>query len=254
MGRAPLNDDLMRLSDLVPAYVRCYKVSTQEAAYALHELIEELYVEYGVNQWLPNSVNNFFWVGKSGSTKRSPRSYVFYFQLLSKYFYDFFDSPAEIDKSLVNCYCEDDQQSKNIPASIVYFSKAALGKWALDAGIEVPSFLLNGIAGEENEGSDERKGFQTKELNSISLIINGLISLINEVDKAHVEQPLDDAARRRATSIKHRASKLRSSRKSFDLGLAVLSLADAADIDMPKTQKTLRKYMGDDFSYGENES
>lgn len=46
-----MNDDFMRLSDLVPAYVRCYKVSPQEAAYALHELIEELYVEYGVNRW-----------------------------------------------------------------------------------------------------------------------------------------------------------------------------------------------------------
>lgn len=64
-----MNDDLMRLSDLVPAYVRCYKVSTQEAGYALHELIEELYVEYGVNQWLPNSVNNFF-----GSESRGVRS------------------------------------------------------------------------------------------------------------------------------------------------------------------------------------
>lgn len=247
-----MNDDFMRLSDLVPAYVRCYKVSPQEAAYALHELIEELYVEYGVNRWRPNAVNNFFWVGKAGSAKRSPRSYVFYFQLLSKYFYDLFDSPAEIDKSLVNCYCEDDQQSKNIPASFVFFSKAALSKWIVDAGIEVPDFLLVGIAG--REGNGEQSEFKTKELNSISLIVNGLISLIKEVDKAHAEQPLDDAARRRASSIKHRASKLRSSRKNFDLGSAVLSLADAAEIDMPKTQKTLRKYMGDNSSCSEDES
>lgn len=177
---------------------------------------------------------------------------MFYFQLLSKYFYDLFDSPAEIDKSLVNCYCEDDQQSKNIPASFVFFSKAALSKWIVDAGIEVPDFLLVGIAG--REGNGEQSEFKTKELNSISLIVNGLISLIKEVDKAHAEQPLDDAARRRASSIKHRASKLRSSRKNFDLGSAVLSLADAAEIDMPKTQKTLRKYMGDNSSCSEDES
>lgn len=48
-----MNNDLMRLSDLVPTYSRLCKVSNQEAAYALHELIEELYVEYGVNRFRP---------------------------------------------------------------------------------------------------------------------------------------------------------------------------------------------------------
>ncbi|WP_454867519.1 hypothetical protein [Pseudomonas farris] len=249
-----MNDDLMRLSDLVPTYARCYKVSSQEAAYALHELIEELYVEHGVNRQHPNSVNNIFWVGKAGDAKRTSRAYVLYFQLLSKYFYDLFDSPLESDKNLVNCYCEDDQQSKNIPASVIYFSKAALSEWVIDAGVEVPIFLSIGIADRQAEGDDERREFQTKELNSISLILNGLISLIKEVDKAHVEQPLDDAAARRASTIRHRALKLRSSRKSFDLGLAVLSLADAAGVEMPKTQKTFRKYMGDYSSCGADKS
>ncbi|NMX37132.1 hypothetical protein HBO34_04465 [Pseudomonas veronii] len=249
-----MNDDLMRLSDLVPEYARCYRVSTQEAAHALHELIEELYVEHGVNRWRPNSINNIFWVGGAGDPKRTSRSYVLYFQLLSKYFYNIFESPLEIEKSLVNCYCEDDQQSKNIPASVIFFSKPAFGEWIFDAGIEVPSFLVDGITCREAVGDDERKAFQTKELNSISLIINGLIRLINEVDRAHAEQTLDDTARRRASAIRHRASKLRSSRKSFDIGLAILSLADAAEVDMPKSQKTLRKYMGDCLSCGEDES
>jgi hypothetical protein len=44
-----MSDDLMRLSDLVLAYARFYKVSSHEAAYALYELIEGLYVEYGVS-------------------------------------------------------------------------------------------------------------------------------------------------------------------------------------------------------------
>jgi hypothetical protein len=249
-----MNDDLMRLSDLVPTYARCYKVSTQEAAYALHELIEELYVEYGVNRCHPNSVNSIFWVGTARGAKRTLRAYVLYFQLLSKYFYDLFDSPIESDKNLVNCYCEDDQKSKNIPASVVYFSRAALSEWIIDAGVEVPLFLSVGTAGRQAEGDDERREFQTKELNSISLIINGLISLIKEVDKAHVEQPLDDAAARRASTIRHRALKLRSSRKSFAVGMAVLALADAAEVEMPKTQKTFRKYLGDHSSCGTDKS
>lgn len=239
-----MSGDLMRLSDLVPEYVRCCKVSTQEAAHALHELIEELHVEHGVNRWRPDSINNIFWVGRSGGPKRTSRSYVFYFQLLSKYFYNIFESPLEIDKSLVNCYCDDDQQSRNIPASVVFFSKAAFGEWILDAGIEVPSFLAGGITSRETEIDDERKAFQTKELNSISLIINGLINLIKEVDRAHSQQSLDDAGRRRADAIKRGASRLNNpSRKNLDLCSALISLAEDAGVDMPKDRKTLRRYM-----------
>lgn len=41
-----MSSDVKRLSDLVPNYARYYMVSHQEAAYALHELIQELSVEY----------------------------------------------------------------------------------------------------------------------------------------------------------------------------------------------------------------
>lgn len=58
-----MSDDSMRLSDLAPMYARFYKVSPQEAAYALYELIERLYIEYGVNRFSPYSINNFFGLG-----------------------------------------------------------------------------------------------------------------------------------------------------------------------------------------------
>ena len=76
---------------------------------------------------------------------------------------------------------------------MVYFSRAALSEWVIDAGVEVPIFLSVGTAGRQAEGDDERREFQTKELNSISLIINGLISLIKEVDKAHCDQSAESS-------------------------------------------------------------
>ena len=94
-----MSDDFMRLCDLVPRYARFHKISPQEAAYALYELIERLYVEYGVNRFLPNSVNDVFWVGCFGGHDRSPRTHVIYFQELSKYFYELFCSLTKCDKN-----------------------------------------------------------------------------------------------------------------------------------------------------------
>lgn len=42
-----MNDDQMRLSDLLPEYARYNKLTPQEAAHALHELFEELYIKHG---------------------------------------------------------------------------------------------------------------------------------------------------------------------------------------------------------------
>lgn len=241
-----MSNDVMRLSDLVPEYASYYKVSPQIAAHALHELAEELNSEHSDVRGNSLLLNEVFWVGRAGSSQRSIRSYSLYFQQLSKYFYDFYNTPHGTDNEVLNCYSRGDEQFKNIPASAVYFSRAALEKWLIDAEIEVPGFLSEGNSRRRAE-DDERKEFQTKELNSISLITSGLISLIKEVDKAHTEQPIDEAAMRRSDTIKRRALKLRSSRKSFDMGLAILALADAAGVAMPKTQKTLRKYMGDHY-------
>lgn len=239
-----MKDDLMRLSDLVPEYVRYYKVRPQEAAYALHELVEELYIEHGENRGNRLSLNNIFWVGTTGSSKRSARAYSLHFQLLSKYFYDFCDSPPGVDNSLVNCYSRDDEQFKNIPASVVCFSKAALGEWILDAGIEPPEFILSSNAGEGAEKDKAGSGFKEQELGTIRKILNGLVDLIKEVDKAHRELPTDYDGKKRADKIKAHASRLNNPpRKKFDVYSALISFAEDAGVDIPKDHQTLRRYM-----------
>ena len=45
-----MNDDVMRLLDLVKEWAICYEVDEQDVAHDLHELIKELYLEYGVRQ------------------------------------------------------------------------------------------------------------------------------------------------------------------------------------------------------------
>ncbi|MEW7860048.1 hypothetical protein [Pseudomonas chlororaphis] len=242
-----MNDDLMRLPDLVSEYARYYEVDTQEAAHALHELIKELYLEYSVRQGKVALPDHIFWVGRVGSSQRSNRIYKLFFEGLIKYFDDLCDPLPGIDKDLVRSYCESDSSTKDIPVGLIYLSRVALGEWILDAGIEPPDYMLIGNADKGAKGSEGGEKFQAKELGSISLILNGLINLIKEVDKAHTEQPLDDASGKRADTIKRRALGLRSVRKNFDPCLAILSLAEAAEVEMPKSHKTLRKFMKGHF-------
>lgn len=59
-----MNDDVMRLSDLVPEYVRHYKISPPDAAYALREIFTELNTDHHSKK--PNEAipNNVVWVGE----------------------------------------------------------------------------------------------------------------------------------------------------------------------------------------------
>ena len=85
---------------------------------------------------------------------------------------------------------------------------------------------------------------------SIGQIISGLVDLIKEVDRAHTEQPVDDKARMRADTIKLRAARLHDSSSIYNLCTTILNLADAAEADMPRSHKTLEKYMDDSFRKG----
>ncbi|MBF8164578.1 hypothetical protein IVE04_25765 [Pseudomonas mendocina] len=241
-----MSSDVKRLSDLVPNYARYYMVSHQEAAYALHELIQELSVEYVDVREDRLSLGKVFWVGRVGESKRSARFYNLSFDGLGKYFDSFINPLSEVDNSLVGCFCASEAELKRIPASVIYFSRKALGELILSARLEVPAFILSDevLQAEENQGD---AGFKQKEQNYISLIINGLFEIIKEVDKAHTEQFLDEESKRRAETIKRRAMGLRSARKNFNPCPAILSLAEAAGVDMPNSPKTLRKYMGDNL-------
>ncbi|MGX0954484.1 hypothetical protein AB7M18_000612 [Pseudomonas viridiflava] len=237
-----MNNDLMRLSDLVPAYSRFHKVSDQEAAYALHELIEELYVEHGVNRFRPNSINDIFWVGSLGGFERSTRLCMLYFQSLSKYFYDLFESSSVDQKDLLSCYSEFSQQSVNIPAKVVCFSRVALFEWIVDAGFKAPQFILAGDVNKVGEvkGGD---GFSEKELGSISRLMNGLVDIIKAVDQAHREPPANYHGKMPADNIKGYAYMLSNPpRQNSDVYNILISLAEEAGVDIP-TDKTLKKYM-----------
>lgn len=239
-----MNDDVMRLSDLVPEYSRYYKVSSKEAAHDLHEVIRELHIEHSELQKNKLSPNDIFWVGKAGSPQRSTRIYNLSFEGLSKYF-DLIRNPLPgLDNSLVECFCASDADFKKIPASAVYVSKQSLSERMLNVGFGRSDFLLNSSSTSQPETIHSEEPFKTIELNYISLIINSLIELIKEVDKAHTEKPLKQEARERAEKIKLRASQLHSHRKKFDPSPSIQNLADAAGVKIPRSVQTIRKYIG----------
>lgn len=239
-----MNYDVIRLSDLVPKYASHYKVSSQEAAFALHELVVGLYSEYHVKRGEMVLPDQIFWVGRVGSSQRSPKIYKLFFNGLIEYFDNLFNPPPESDCGLVRCYCVSDSDAKDVPAGIVYLSRAALGKWVLEAGIETPEFILSGNASENTKAVKRVSELKEQELRTINKIMNGLVDLIREVDKAHRELPNDYNGKKRADKIKCHASRLNSPpRKNFDIYSALIALAEDAGVDIPTDHQTLRKYM-----------
>jgi hypothetical protein len=133
------------------------------------------------------------------------------------------------------CFCESAKDNKLISASAVYASRALLADWFEDGGIETPDFILRGNAA----GRD--KEYLAKEANSVGKIVSGLIELIQVVDSAHSEKSQNSVESARSELIKLRASRLRSSRKNFDIFSALKALADDAGVEIPDG-RTLRKY------------
>ena len=83
-----MNDDVMRLSDLVPEYARRDKVSLPEAAYALHELFIELNTDHHSKRPFKAIPNHVVWVGRVGDPTRTAKPYKLYFSALAEYFND----------------------------------------------------------------------------------------------------------------------------------------------------------------------
>lgn len=237
----------IRLPEVVSGYASYYGVDVPEAAYALHELISELYQEYGVRQGKVALPRHVFWVGRADSSQHSIRTYKIFFEGVLNYFDGLYDSVCREGSDFIRTYCESDRDARDVPVGLIFLSKKAFAEWLQHAGGEVPEYFLVDDASERIEVGTEGQGIQAKELGSISRIISGLVNLIMEVDKAHTEQPIDGQEEKRAGAIKRRAAGLRSSRKNFDLCSAILALANAAETDMPKSHKTLKKYMTSGF-------
>lgn len=240
-----MSDDVIRLSDLVPEFARRYNVSLPDAAYALHELFTELNTNHHSRQ--PNKAipDQVIWVGRVGSPTRMAKPYKLYFFAISEYFNDLLNSNYNPESIFVQCLITGEKSdTKDIPAGIVYLSRTALSEWVLDAGIEPPELILNSNAGEISEKDKSGSGFKEQELGTISKIMNGLVDLIKEIDKAHRELPTNYDDKKRADKIKTHAARLNNPpRKKFDVYSALISFAEDAAVDMPADHQTLRKYM-----------
>lgn len=241
--------DEVRLPELVSEYAKYYGVDVPDAAYALHELIGELHQEYKAQGRfaLPSNV---FWVGRVDSPRHSIRKYRLFFEGILNYLDSLYDSVSKERLDLVTTYSESCRDTRDVPVGLIFLSKRTLTECFEQAGIEVPKYFLVDAASAKVDVNNEGKASRTKEMASISKIISGLVDLIKEVDKAHTEQPVDDKARMRADTIKLRAARLHDSSSAYNLCTTILYLADAAEADMPRSHKTLEKYMDASFSKG----
>lgn len=240
---------LIRLSQFVPEHASHHGIELQEAAYDLRELVEALSDYYFKSHGgeLPEQV---CWVGGATSSRRSAKHYLIDFESLLNYFSGW-DNSSTASNPLFECYSKTERNYTASPAGCVYFSKALMAEWILKAGLDCPEFLVE--EGAEKPGNDELEGIRGKELKYVEALAQGLAKLIEEVDRAHAdpvpnraslsEDKVKDAINR-AETIKRRASDLRTPRRSnSNPYFALIRLAEAAGVDLPKSHKTIEKYM-----------
>ncbi|QFT23333.1 hypothetical protein FIV02_17315 [Pseudomonas sp. THAF187a] len=244
-----MNTGLVRLSQFVPEHASHHGIGLQEAAYDLRELVQALSDYYFESHGgeLPEQV---CWVGGATSSRRSAKNHMIDFESLLNYFGSWDNSPTA-RSPLFECYSESERNYTANPASCVYFSKTSMAEWILNAGHECPGFLLEETA--EIPENDDLEGILGKELSSVQALTQGLAKLIEEVDRAHVD-PIPNRATlsekevaealKRAETIKRRASDLRTPRRSnSNPYFALIRLAEAAGVDLPRSHKTIEKYM-----------
>lgn len=235
-----MNEDLIRLSEFVPAHARSNGVSTQAAAYDLKEMIDALseayYVSLGAS--LPERV---CWVGGVTTSRRSSKSYMIDFESLASYFETWVLSPEDGEPSF-QCFCKLEREYRVMPASSVYFSKNELAGWIQAASAEIPAFLANQVlASSPGPSREEIKAFQGKELVSIRGLARGLIDLIVAVDRAHRGLP----DKTKAAAILRAASQLDMNERASKWRAALVDLADAAEVeDFRRSRQTLDRYIG----------
>ncbi|SFP60221.1 hypothetical protein [Pseudomonas borbori] len=239
-----MNDDVMRIPDLVKECARYYEVDDQEAAHTLHELIKELSLEYSVRQGKVALPSHIFWVGRVDGPQQSIRTYKLFFEGLVEYLDLLSDPLSSVEKYSIRSYCESDSSAKNIPVNLIYLSRIALGEWALNAGIEPPTYILEGSSAKRAKKNEEEPTLKENELATVSRITNGLFDLIKAIDKSHSEVPLTKQDKDRLREIKRGLALLNNPpRTNFDRYSTVILLAKDAGVEMRCDPKTLRRYM-----------
>lgn len=239
-----MNDDVMRLPDLVKEWAICYEVDEQDVAHDLHELIKELYLEYGVRQGKLALPSHVFWVGRAGGPQPSVRTYKLFFEGMIECLELFSDPLSSAEKYAIPAYCESDSSAKDIPVNLIYLSRFALAEWALSAGVEPPAYILEGGAARRVRKSERDLSLKENELATISRITNGLFDLVKAVDEFHSEVSLGKLDEVRIRDMRRSLDLIRNPpRSNFDRYSAVLLLAKEANVGMHCDHKTLRKYM-----------
>lgn len=239
-----MNDDVIRISDLVKECAGYYEIDDQEAAHILHELFNELFLEYSVRQGKVALPSNIFWVGRPDGPQRSIRTYKLFFEGLLEYLNLFSDPLSNHDNYSIRSYCESDSTGKNIPINFIYLSRIALGNWILDVGIQPPPYILNGGTSKRASKKNKEPALKENELATVSRITNGLLDLIKAVDKAHSEVPLTKQDKDRLRDIKRGVALLNNPpRINFDRYTHIILLAKDAGVEMRCDPKTLRRYM-----------
>lgn len=239
-----MNDDVMRLSDLVPEYARYYKVSLQDAAYALHEIFAELGAHHHSRQPYKAIPDQVIWVGRVGSPARSAKVYKLYFSVLAEYFNGLIGSSDNFESKVVRClYVGERTDSKDIMPGMVYVSKSLLGKLIGEAINDSLGFLFNKEPEKDSYrlSKEEIKIFQGKELVSVQGLARGLLEMIIEVDRAHrgVSKKIDPEA------ILIAAQKLGQESSDTEWYEDLAALARAVEIeDFRSNRKTLKRYVG----------
>lgn len=244
-----MSDDLIRLSEFVPEHARHHGIELQDDAHDLREIIEALAHHYfeSCGGELPEEI---CWVGGATSSRRSVKCYMIDFDSLLNYFGGW-DNSSTASNPLFECYSKTERNYTASPSRCVYFSKAVMAEWILNAGLDCPEFLVE--EGAEKPENDDLEGIRGKELKYVEALAQGLAKLIEEVDRAHADPVPNRAslsedkvkdAMNRAETIKRRASELRTPlRSNSNPYFALIRLAEAAGVDLPKSHKTLEKYM-----------
>ena len=240
-----MNDDVIRLSDLVPEYARHNKVTLQSAAFAMRELFIELESHHHSEHPYKAIPDQIIWVGKVGSSARSPKAYKLYFSVLSEYFNDLVNPNCNSESIFVRClYTGEHSDNKDITPSMVYLSKHLFGQLTYETTNERLEFLSNEDPKKypHKPNKEEIKTFRGKELVSVQGLAQGLIDMIIEVDRAHrgESKKLDPEA---ILTAAHKLGQKSSSTSWYE---ALSDLAKASEIeDFRSNRNTLEKYVGE---------
>lgn len=220
-------EDTIRLSDLVPMHGQSIGLGAdlKAAAYDLHETVQRLSDYYYVAKG-PDVPSKICWLGSVSNSQRSTRRHQIDFGMLNRYLSNWATAPTTIGPDF-ECLIEGDIEQ--VPASVIYLSRAALIDWLEAAHITPPQLLISPPATSESKTKTPRTALDQREMNSVKLLLQTAFELIH-------------AASERNSPLGRRAEKLDPDASPGLKAKTFLELANLAGIDMRFNVKTISKY------------